>query len=72
MNEQIFKQAVNTLSIAFMAGRALIALGTFQKKKSQVPLECRKALEGALAFIKKASSAEEYLKQNRLSLSSLE
>jgi hypothetical protein len=73
MNEQIFEKAINTLGIAFMAGRALVALGVLQKKKDpQLPIESRKALEESLAFIKKASSAEDTLKQTRLSLSSLE
>ncbi len=72
MNERILEQALNTLSIAFMAGRALVAFGIFQKKKEPFAIESRKALEDALAFIKKANSAEEVFKQNRLSLSSLE
>ncbi|HHT9126308.1 MAG TPA: hypothetical protein ACFYD6_10895 [Candidatus Brocadiia bacterium] len=72
MNEQIFEQAVNTLSIAFMAGRALTAFGAFQKKKEPLTIESKKALEESLTFIKKANTAEEVFKQARLSLSSLE
>ncbi len=82
MNERIFEKSLNTLGIAFMAGRVLTALGTFQKKKEEhgqtslsMPpsyIESKKALEEALAFIKKVNSVEDALQQAHLNLSSLE
>ncbi len=72
MNEQLFEQALNTLGIAFMAGRVLTALWTFRKKKEPLTAESKKALEEALAFIKKVNSVEDALQQAHLNLSSLE